>query len=443
MFLDRLPVELAAMVFAELPYRSQLCLRETCKYMASIGENYAEYGCQLAIRGRYDRWNRFSLQMKILSDASFRCKVNKKCRHCPTQIVTLDQLRAGESNGLDFWLERLFRLWFPRLNRNGELVHMQDVMDILDQKGIQRSIDFEIGDTLWLIGSTLTNVVDRIKQSPLHLSVKCEMIARKDFKTRSKDGKPEVSFGKFTDVKLSIPGGRKVSELFKFDEGTELKRFEINSCGETRPSLWATGHMVELLSTCKNVQQLHLENLTITVDVPLENEDLTMNNVGELTMHNVNIRLSNRVRRNGKKGAKGTLQKSGSPFMVFEGGNALAIHINSATFNKRHETQQLVLTQLFVPYNHFIHLLRAEAFKTSSLEHLDIVGIAPFWSSLLEVTEFTNLRSLNVVVPTRELGTIYDHALNDMFLSLAERNPSLREVNLIDSRYQLLRSLVT
>jgi hypothetical protein len=442
MSLDTLPVELANMVFAELPYRSQLRLRATCKYMASIAENYTDYGCQLTIRGSYDRWPHDSLQMKIIPNASFRCLVNQKCRSCPTNIVTLEQLRASESNGLGFWLKRLWRIKFPRLNHYNEVAHMQNVLNILEHKGLQHTIDFEIKDTLWLVGWSFIDMVDRIKQSTLDLSVVARMIARKDFKTRSKDGAPEFSLGKFTDVKLSIPGGRKVSELFAFEDGAELRLFEMNSCGDVRSSLWGIGHMAELFSRCKTVERLHLEKLTVIVDRPLEDDDWSLQNVDKITMHNVTLRSSNRVRRSGRKGKKGSLQKSGSPFMLLDGASASEVRITNATFSKDPESKQLVLNQLSIYYSHFSPLLSSESFRKCSLEHITLVEIPPFWDRLLSLAEFKTLRTITVLVPFHQLESVYSAALNDVFTRLVESNSFLGELNLLGANNQIIRSLV-
>ncbi|KAA8907371.1 hypothetical protein TRICI_005007 [Trichomonascus ciferrii] len=440
MSLEALPVELVDMVFAELPYRSQLCLRETCRYMKTIAESYTDYGCQLSVKGPYDRWAYNALQMKTIPNPGFRCEVRHRCRRCPTSVVTLEQLRASESNGLSFWLKRLWYIKFPKLNNESHVAHMRDVFNILEQKGLEQRIDLEIGDTLWLIGWSFIDMVESIKHSTLNLSVKAQMIARKDFKTRSKDGTPLFSLAKFTDIKLSIPGGRKVSELFTFDEGTELRWFEMNSCGDIRTSLWGIGHMSELLSKCNKVENLHLEQLTVTIDIPLEDDDWSLQNVESITMRNITLRPSSSVRRKGRKGAKGSLQSSGSPFIVFGGIGASELNIMDATLNRHRKSGQLFLDQLFVEYFSFSILLESESFKACPLEHITLLGVAPHWNLLLPLAELSALRTITIIVPFHHPQSmpISGLELDKTFAHLVQSVPSLYRLNVVDSHNQTI-----
>jgi hypothetical protein len=428
MSLEHLPLELAMIIFNELDCRTILGMRSVNRAVASLADGYiGEFSSHLDMLQ--------SVELVVEFSRGNKEKEKKKQLLFPRRRVLFANLKNATVNGLDFWLKRLKKMSFASMDSSWSTTDLKMVINALESVGVQQQIRVDIARKMWLGSLDFGVAMNHLKETKINLAVTACMIAKHSFETQRAKNPTIMPLSKMTDIHMKIPGGRMVSDRLVFEDDCNVDVFKISSCGETRPSLWNVGSMVDLFANCNNVRLVTLHDLTITVDIPLISADWSLSTVEKLTLTNCTLKLSHRARRKGSNEKKGTLEQARCFVAVFEAPGFDTFPITSATFVRDEEKQQLVLDKLHLQCGNKLttSIVTHHVFKSSPISHLSL-DIGLNMNVLLEFAELKNLQYLIITPPTIRMDAqerqVLETNINRLFSELNTKCPNLVEASI-------------
>jgi hypothetical protein len=441
MFLEQLPLELAEMVFDRLDAKSSLRMLRVCRMTANVAKSYMDrFTCILRVlSGGIDLATEFS-----------RADTGREQDYTVfrQQAISDTDLVHASDNGLSFWLQRLRMLTVFRMDSNYSVDRFIGVITALEAIDIQKQVDVDIVRKMWLGSPEFASAMSELQATRLDLSVAGRIVAKHSFTTQRSKNSNLMSLGKMTSIHMQIPGNRMVSDRLVFEDDSVLRQFKVTSCGNERPSLWNVGAMVDLFANCNNVRLVDLRRLNISVDIPLLSADWRLSSVEKLTLTDCNFRMSNRARRRGNKGKKGSLQQAGCFVAVLEAPGIKGFPIKSATFVRDNDKQQLVLDKLNLNLvaNLTASIVTREVFRTSPVRHLTLrQGLD--MDVLHTLIDLKKLEYLYIHPPVQPMTMIsqqqrqnLEARVNQFFSELDQNCPNLVQVSVAQLNMSLNKS---
>lgn len=397
MSLEQLPLELAVIVFERLECQAFLSMRLVSRTVATLAQGYfGDFYCRLDVSRHYMHLTARSMRGqndRVLGPLLF-----------PRRQILFVNLKNATINGLRFWLRCLTEITFDRMDSHESLQDMKAICTVLESVGVLHQVRVEFAGKMWLGSFEFGDAMNHLKETKLNLAVTAEMIAKHSFETQRSKNNTLMPLSKMSKIHMKIPGNRMVSDRLVFENDRNVEKFKITSCGESRPSLWNVGSMVDLFATCNSVRHVDLNDLTITVDTPLKSADWSLSNVEVLTLTNCSLKLSTKARRRGNKEKKGSLDQARCFVAVLAAPGVDVITILSATFVRDDEQQQLVLDKLQLGNGskQTTAIVTSTVFKTCPVRHLTLnIGIN--MNVLLEFAQLKNLQYLIIRPPVIQM----------------------------------------
>ncbi|KAA8911577.1 hypothetical protein TRICI_003781 [Trichomonascus ciferrii] len=311
--------------------------------------------------------------------------------------VSVDDLGRVSRNGLDFWIQRLRILIVEKMASFSDVYRLTEVITALEATDIQQRVAMNIVDPMWLGSAVFARAMSQLRDTKLNLVIAGTIIANHSFPTqRSKDANA-MSFGKMRHIHLPIPGNRTVPDRIVFEHDSVVESFNVTSCGDQRPCFWNVADMVNLFANCNNVRLVELDNLTISVDIPLLSDDWSLSTVERLTLSDCTFKMTNRARRRGNSGKTGNFVHAGCFVAILEVPGTMQIPVRSATFVRINEERQLVPDTLELSCTNSLTTSIINKFKGSPIRkltlHLDELDM----QTLRPLTELRTLQYLHIM----------------------------------------------
>lgn len=434
MSLEQLPPELVEMVLDNLDGIFYLRMRRVSRTMATLSGS-SRLTCTFGITPG-------SLRL-TLEFRGANIGRNQQYFFLRSRTLSTKHINCANVNGLEFWLQKLRKLSFDKMEQVAVGGHISEAITALEPFNIQQRVEVAIKVSMYLGSPELAKAMKYIQNSRLNLAISCRMIAPHSFQTQRSRAPKLIYLGKVSDIHIQVPVNRMVSDRLVFEDGCDVDVFKITNYGDNPPflpSLWNLGAMVDLFSNCNNVRIVELHNLTITVDIPLLSANWSLSSVQELILINCNFRMSNRARRKGSKEEKGSLSQAGCFMADFEVPGMNWISIDLANFVRYDEKQQLELDHLQILTDHNEDqvpraIVMSEAFKASSVRHLRLHMRFDI-EVLRGLSELKNLQTLFIRPPHTPIGTrerdLLEANVDEFFAELDQKCPSIVEAYIAD-----------